>query len=116
VLGIFGRRAIDLAVLFLALYAFAFVPLGKRTGLEHARAILATRAAKRAIHEAGEAADRLRRTLLDSGDDETPLPSPLPSRGRAVVPKLPRATSPLNAALAPRNDAPDAPDAPDASL
>ena len=97
---------IDLAVLFLAAYAFAFVPLGSRTGLEHCRAILRTRAA----HEAGKgitrAAERLRHRLLD--DDGA-----LPGRGAPVVPPLPkRARPPAQAALEPS----PAFMAPDASL
>ena len=35
-LGLLGKRPIELVVLFFALYAFVFVPLGKRTGFEHA--------------------------------------------------------------------------------
>jgi len=113
VLGLFGRRAIDLAVLFLALYAFAFVPLGKRTGLEHVRAILRTHAAEDAGHELMLAFDHLKARLL--GSDE-----PVPARGVPVVPKLPRRRPsgnpqprlPANVLLAPENTR----DAPDASL
>lgn len=92
---------IDLAVLFLACYAFAFVPLGKRTGLEHLRAILATRAARDAGHEALEAADRLKHRALDDEAPATP-------RGSPVVPRLPRHPAPPNAAIATAHDAPDA--------
>ena len=92
---------IDLVVLFLACYAFAFVPLGKRTGLEHLRAILDTRAARDAGREALEAADRLKRRALD--DDSPPAP-----RGSPVVPRLPRHPAPPNAAIAAARDAPDA--------
>jgi hypothetical protein len=114
VLGLFGRRAIDLAVLFLALYAFAFVPLGRRTGLEHVRAILRTHAAEDAGHELMEAFDHLKARLLGSDD-------PLPGRGVPVVPKLPRRRTaptppqpgvPANMLVAPRT----ARDVPDASL
>ena len=104
VLGLLGRRAIDLAVLFLAVYAFAFVPLGKRTGLEHLRAILETRPARDAGHEIVEAADKLRARLLGGGDE-------LPKHGVPVVPKLPRRSpeAPVEMRVAPR-------DVPDASL
>lgn len=102
-LGLFGKRAIDLAVLFLALYAFAFVPLGKRTGLEHLRAVLQTRPARDAGHEIREAAEHLWARLLGSDDDTTP------KHGIPVVPKLPRRTAPADLLIAPR-------DVPDASL
>jgi len=103
VIGSFGRRVIDLAVLFLAAYAFAFVPLGSRTALEHCRAILRTRAAREAGRDVVSAADRLRRRVL-SDDDE-----PLPSRGRPIVPALPHKTrAPAEALLTPFVDSPDA--------
>lgn len=79
----FGRRAIDFAVLVLATYALAFVPLGRHTGLEHARAILRTKAARDAGHELVQAAQRLGRRLL--GDEATAAPRPRPD-----VPALPR--------------------------
>jgi len=110
VLGNLGRRAIDLAVLLLALYAFAFVPLGHRTGLEHLRAILGTRAAKDAGHEMLEAAERLRERLLGEEPEQ-----PVKTHGRAVVPRLPR-HEPANAALAPNALSGSLRDAPDASL
>jgi hypothetical protein len=103
VLGVLGRRAIDLAVLFLALYAFVFVPIGRRTGLEHLRTILKTRAAHDAGRDVLDAGDRLRRRLL--ADDEEPVRT----HGRAVVPHLPRHAGPSNAGLVSNTlDGPDA--------
>lgn len=100
-LGLLARRAIDLAVLFLALYAFAFVPLGRRTGLEHVRAILATPAARETTRDVADAVDGLRRRLLSD-------PAP-PTRGSPVVPRLHRHPVPTNAAVAPAVfDVPDA--------
>lgn len=87
-LGNLGRKAIDLAVLFLAVYAFAFVPLGKRTGLEHLTAILHTEAARSAGREILGAAARLRQRLTDGE-----RVAPLRTRGSPVVPKLPRRRS-----------------------
>jgi hypothetical protein len=99
VLGNFVRRVIELAVLFFAAYAFVFVPLGSRTGLEHCRAILHTRAAHEASRDIGRAADRLRQRLFSS-DEES-----MPGRGEPVVPDLPkRPRSPAQAAVAPRED------------
>jgi hypothetical protein len=98
VLGNFARRVIELAVLFFAAYAFVFVPLGSRTGLDHCRAILHTRAAREAGKDIGKAADRLRERLFADGDEEEAVPG----RGTPVVPDLPRRShSPAQAALAP---------------
>jgi hypothetical protein len=104
VLGLFGKRLIDLSVLFLALYAFAFVPLGKHTGLEHARRIFTTPAAKSAGRDVAGAVERLRARLL-SGDDAAPK-----AEGRPVVPKLPKGKPPADLMVAPRalEGAPDA--------
>jgi hypothetical protein len=89
----FGRRAIDLAVLFLAVYALAVIPLGRRTGLEHLRAIFRTQAARDAGRELGHAAERLGRRLL--GEDE-----PITARGKSGAPSIPR-RPPSNALLTP---------------
>jgi hypothetical protein len=99
----FGRRAIDLAVLFLALYALAFVPLGRRTGLEHLQAILGTRAARDAGRDLGQAAARLGHRLLGGNDPITP-------RGKPSVPALPSAPRRVaNVAMTPGAfDGPDA--------
>jgi hypothetical protein len=88
VLGIFGRRTVDLVILLFAAYAFAFVPLGKRTGLEHVRAILRTHAAQNAGHEVTIAAQRLWHKLVDDADQSASSQTPLGGQGRAVVPKL----------------------------
>jgi hypothetical protein len=96
VLGNFARRVIELAVLFFAAYAFVFVPLGSRTGLDHVRAILHTRAAREAGRDVGKAADRLRERLFA---DENEI---VPGRGTPVVPALPKPIrSPVQAALSP---------------
>lgn len=84
-LGNFGRKVIDVAVLFLAVYAFAFVPLGKRTGLQHLTAILHTDAARSAGRDVLSAADKLKKRLL--GEEKE---APIRARGTPVVPKLPR--------------------------
>ena len=116
------RRAVDLVVCFLALYAFAFVPLGERTGLEHLKAVLRTPAAKTAGHELVEAADRLRQRLLGAPDEaEAVADAPREARGVPKVPKLPRRSAPENAAVVPAASGDNAAaaaamDAPDASL
>lgn len=103
-IGSFGRRVIDLSVFFFAAYAFAFVPLGNRTALEHCRAILRTRAAREAGRDVITAADRLRRRLLASDDE------PVRGRGTPVLPALPgKAKAPAEAVMVPASyDRPDA--------
>jgi hypothetical protein len=90
VIGRFGRWVIDLCVLCFAGYAFAFVPLGERTGLEHTRAILRSEPARQAADEVIEAGERLRHRLFD--DD------PLRVRGTPNVLEIAPAQSKLRAA------------------
>lgn len=98
-LGNLARRTVELAVFFFAAYAFVFVPLGNRTGLEHCRAILRSRAAREAGHDIGAAADRLRQRLL--ADDEAVVPG----RGSPIVPVLPKNhRSPAQSAVTPAVD------------
>lgn len=102
-----GRRAIDLAVLFLALYALVFVHLGQKTGLEHLQAILGTRAARDAGHDLARAAERLGRHLLGEGEQ------PIAPRGKPAVPALP---SPPRRSAANAHEIPAAFEGPDASV
>jgi hypothetical protein len=83
VIGKAGRRFIDLVVLGFAAYAFAFVPLGRRTALEHARAICATPEASDAQEELQEAGGRLVEQFR--GDDLKPQRR---FRGKPSVPAL----------------------------
>jgi hypothetical protein len=98
VLGRLGHRSLDLIVLLFALYAFAFVPLGQRTGLEHVRAILRTHEAREAGEELLEAGDRLKQRVL--GGDAPEI------RGQPVLPELPPG-SPVQMRIVPVG-APDA--------
>ena len=63
-----------------ALLGFAYVPLGRHTGLEHVRAIAATPAAERAARELVQAGARLRqritRELVASPKRDPGLPEP----------------------------------------
>lgn len=63
-----GNRAVEIIVLFFAVLGFLFVPLGKRTGWEHARAIFATEAASEARQELGDAFERVTDSLVSTGD------------------------------------------------
>jgi hypothetical protein len=85
VLRLFSARTIELVVLLFAVLGFMFVPLGKHTGFEHARAVLSTGAAV----EAGQA---IYGAIIQVGDElkkawrptaATP-PDPVPAQWRAA--------------------------------
>lgn len=81
VVGRTAHRALDVMVLLFAALGFVYVPLGKHTGYEHAKAILATGAASRAGRELREAVDRLRgRVVQDATSGPERGPSPKPPR------------------------------------
>ena len=71
-LGKATRRATEILVLFFALYAFAFVPLGSKTGLEHVKAIFSTGPAKEAAAEAIAAGRRLVERVKGSQEQDAP--------------------------------------------
>jgi hypothetical protein len=73
-------RLVNWIVLGFALYAFSFVPLGEKTGLEHLRAILKTDASQQAISELNSAGRRLVDELL--GEE------PRTVQGEPVLPEL----------------------------
>jgi hypothetical protein len=66
-----AKRVFQGVVLFFAIYAFVFVPLGKRTGLEHVRAIAGTTAAKQAGTELKGGVERLVQRLRDQAQQST---------------------------------------------
>ena len=90
VFGIAGRRIAESVVALFALLGFAFVPLGKKTALEHSLDIFTTPAAKDAWAELSLATGRLRDKLLS-----TVMPSKAseqalePSGARPELPALP---------------------------
>jgi hypothetical protein len=59
------KRLFHAVVFFFAVYAFVFVPLGRKTALEHVRAIAGTPAAKTAATELGGSVKRLAHELRD---------------------------------------------------
>lgn len=75
------KRALEAAVLFFALYAFMFVPLGEKTGFEHLEAILSTKEASRAGEELKTAGSRMLRELLSFHNGKY--------EGEPVLPRLP---------------------------
>jgi hypothetical protein len=62
--GLAGRRVAEGIVALFALLGFAFVPLGKKTTLEHTIGIFTTPAAKDAWHELGAGVADLRERLV----------------------------------------------------
>src|SRR6478609_1392698 len=60
VLGVLGRRGVETGISLFAVLGFCYVPLGGHTGLEHAKAVLSTPAAKRAGAELLDALIRVR--------------------------------------------------------
>jgi len=63
VLRVLGRRGLEAGISLFAVLGFCYVPLGSHTGLEHAKAVFGTPAAKRAGAELLEAFARMRSKL-----------------------------------------------------
>jgi hypothetical protein len=59
-----GRRLVSLVVLSFALLGFLAVPIGDKTGYEHARTLLATQEAARLGATLSSLASQLKETLL----------------------------------------------------
>jgi hypothetical protein len=66
-----AKRIFQGVVLFFAIYAFVFVPLGKKTALEHVQAIVGTPAAQDAVDEVKGGVTRLVRRLQDEARRST---------------------------------------------
>jgi len=66
-----AKRIFQAVVLFFAIYAFVFVPLGRKTALEHVRAIAGTPAAHQAATELQGGVKRLVHRLRDEAQRTT---------------------------------------------
>jgi hypothetical protein len=66
-----AKRIFKGVILFFAIYAFVFVPLGKKTALEHIRAIIGTPAAQEAAEEVKGGVTRLVRRLQSEARQST---------------------------------------------
>jgi hypothetical protein len=66
-----AKRIFQGLVLFFAFYAFVFVPLGRKTALEHIRAIFGTPAAQEAASEVKGGVTRLVRRLQSEAREST---------------------------------------------
>lgn len=64
-LGSLGRRLVEGTVGLFALLGFIYVPLGRHTGFEHARAVLATPAAQAAVEDVTASVLSLRQRAVD---------------------------------------------------
>jgi hypothetical protein len=93
------KRVFQMVVLFFAIYAFVFVPLGRKTALEHIRAIAGTSAAKQAASELEGGVTRLAHALREQAQRSTeatdeqiagtdaPVPGdPQPQRAKTTAP------------------------------
>jgi len=133
-LSLLGRRGLEAGISVFALLGFCYVPLGRHTGLEHAKAIFSTPAARRAGSELAQGFARARSKLTGealefASGESTSAPSAQPEHGRPAgsrpehphhvqdpKPRLPHLGD-ANLHAAPREPQPasDA-DAPDASV
>jgi hypothetical protein len=104
-LGNIGRRCVESVVGLFAVLGFLYVPLGRHTGFEHAKAVLSTPAASAAVDDFTTTALALRERALElvtgrssaEGEGsarveaEPSKPAPVKAHGsqpRAVPPKL----------------------------
>ena len=85
-----SRRLVESVVGLFAILGFLYVPLGRHTGFEHARAVFSTPAAAAAIDDVTTTALGLRQRALDfvTGRMSTaPGPSNTDGAGAAATPK-----------------------------
>lgn len=97
-----GRRALELVIALFALLGFFYVPLGKKTGYEHAKAIFSTKPAKEAGREIVHAGDRIKTKMIDEVRRAPDSDAEAPSQGK------PEALSAAKAATTSFDDPPDA--------
>lgn len=86
--GIAGRRVAEGIVALFAALGFAFVPLGRKTALEHTLGIFTTPAALDAWRELGTATARLRDTVIASVMPKAPQAIEAPG-AKPELPSLP---------------------------
>lgn len=88
-LGNLGRRAFESVVGLFAVLGFLYVPLGHRTGFEHAKAVLSTPAASAAFDDLARTAFSLRERAVAYVTGRAPAPPP-PASAKGATPKGPR--------------------------
>lgn len=92
-IGNLARRAVELAVLFLAAVTFFLVPFGRRTLFQHLRAVMSTEPAEEMKREV-EAKGRMIASELE-GQAKTTL-APASSPATSSAPNAPRVAPPGN--------------------
>jgi hypothetical protein len=76
-----AKRLFQGLVLFFALYAFVFLPLGRKTALEHIQAIVGTPAAQNAAEELEGGVRRLVKRLREQAQEPTDNADPWSEEG-----------------------------------
>jgi len=88
--GNIGRRLLEGVVGLFAVLGFLYVPLGRHTGFEHAKAVFSTPAAAAAFQELSGAMLDLRERAVElvMGHEPRPVPSPLqPAKASGQPPR-----------------------------
>lgn len=101
------KRVFQLVVLFFAIYAFVFVPLGRKTALEHVRAIAETPAAHQAASELEGGVKRLVHELRDQAQRSTEATDEQIAGTEAEVPPRSSPPQPEPAKVAPAKVRPE---------
>lgn len=83
-LGNLAKRAVNLAILFLAAVTFFLVPFGRRTLFQHCKAIFATEPATELGKELEKKGDEVKSTVIGEV-----MPTASPSVGPKAVAKAP---------------------------
>jgi hypothetical protein len=81
--GNLGRRLVESVVGLFAILGFLYVPLGRHTGFEHAKAVLSTPAASAAIDDLTTTAIGLRQRAMDFFTGRLSAPEPEPTSDNA---------------------------------
>lgn len=92
-----GRRLVESVVGLFAILGFIYVPLGRHTGFEHAKAVLSTPAASAAIDDLTQTALSLRTRAFDffTGRLSSQITASEPSQTKGTAPgKSPRPVPP----------------------
>lgn len=79
--GNLGRRLVESVVGVFAVLGFLYVPLGRHTGFEHAKAIFSTPAAATAIDDLTTTALGLRQRVMDFFTSRLSAPEPTSDNG-----------------------------------
>jgi hypothetical protein len=90
VFGSAGRRLVEGVVGLFAVLGFLYVPLGRHTGYEHARAVLSTPAASAAVQELTATAWGLRERAVELVTGRVTAPAPVSEIGATTDPRNPR--------------------------